>query len=169
MESDALKTTHADVSQASLPLARTCTPIPILATPKLSLLQRLPAEITHEILRHLLSIVYNKIVVHKEPVPPEKMNQHFKAPAEPLNMDTYLQRGSSTDDITCLTSTSKCILHPKVLGTCRRLYERGLQILYQRSRQPIVTLPITINYGLGNRGFLPIDSTDVAYTRVEVV
>jgi hypothetical protein len=32
-----------------------------------------------------------------------------------------------------------------------------------------VILPITINYGLGNRGFLPIDSADVAYIRVVIV
>ena len=33
----------------------------------------------------------------------------------------------------------------------------------QRSRQPIVILPITISYGFGNRGFLHIDRGDLAY------
>jgi hypothetical protein len=62
------------------------------------------------------------------------MDQHFASLAKPIDMAIYLQRCAPIDDVTCPTSTTKCVLRPKVLGTCRRFYQQGLKILYVENR-----------------------------------
>ena len=130
MGDDVLTMEIPNAGEAPLPLTRTSTPLSTPNTSMVSPLLRLPPEIIDEILRHLLSTEYTRVVYRPYPGLRDGDDQLFVRLGQPLDIATAPRARVAFDEPDCPTSITKCHLHPRVLGTCRRLCEQGLRILY---------------------------------------
>ncbi len=109
-------------------------------------LSKLPPELIDEVLRHSLSIDYNRTFLPPQPPSRLELDQHFDALIESLTASLYLTRGMSPETNPCMTSKTNCTLYPGVLRTCKFLHGRGIKILYLQNNFVAIHTSVLYDY-----------------------